>query len=208
MIPKHMTIIVTGLSRSGSSLMMQILHSAGIPTQIDFPNLPETDADEHNPYGYYEYQPINFEQSAHASLHMSKGKAVKMLMPRLQEFFVPIPGQFYYFIHMHRPIADVIISKAKIKEWSHIHKRPDGIPWPVIHRTPQELQVIRDGGMAFMAGLKNVHVQDVNFQNLMTCPTSETRILCQHLGIPGITPLTCISRKSLDTHPHLCYHSD
>ncbi|MGK7933677.1 MAG: tetratricopeptide repeat protein, partial [Microcystaceae cyanobacterium] len=45
-------IIVSGLPRSGTSMMMQMLAAAGIPVMTD----GVREADESNPKGYYEYE--------------------------------------------------------------------------------------------------------------------------------------------------------
>jgi len=47
-------IIVSGLPRSGTSLMMMMLDAAGIPPMQD--HIREADAD--NPKGYYEYERV------------------------------------------------------------------------------------------------------------------------------------------------------
>ena len=47
-------VIVSGLPRSGTSMMMKMIDAAGIPALTD--NLRS--ADEDNPRGYYEYEPV------------------------------------------------------------------------------------------------------------------------------------------------------
>jgi hypothetical protein len=46
------TIIVTGTVRSGTSVMMRILHEAGIKTLFDNHKIPDVS----NPNGYFEYK--------------------------------------------------------------------------------------------------------------------------------------------------------
>ncbi|MCD6375283.1 MAG: hypothetical protein J7L94_07120, partial [Caldisericaceae bacterium] len=54
LLNKNTILVVSGLPRSGTSLMMQILRQAGIPLLVD----DQRTADESNPQGYFEYQPV------------------------------------------------------------------------------------------------------------------------------------------------------
>ena len=47
-------IIVSGLPRSGTSLMMQMLDNGGVPVVTDNIRTPDTD----NPRGYYEFEQV------------------------------------------------------------------------------------------------------------------------------------------------------
>jgi hypothetical protein len=49
-----MIVIVSGLPRSGTSLMMQMLQAGGMPLLIDDLRMPDAD----NPNGYWEYEPV------------------------------------------------------------------------------------------------------------------------------------------------------
>ncbi|MBW2497478.1 MAG: sulfotransferase family protein, partial [Deltaproteobacteria bacterium] len=48
------TIVVSGLPRSGTSLMMQLLERAGVPILCDDDRPP----DASNPRGYFEFAPV------------------------------------------------------------------------------------------------------------------------------------------------------
>ena len=52
-MPDFITV-VSGLPRSGTSLMMQMLSAGGLPALTD--DLRE--ADESNPRGYFEFEPV------------------------------------------------------------------------------------------------------------------------------------------------------
>ena len=52
MLDNEINYIVSGLERSGTSLMMQMLHKGGLPVAFD----DLRTADEHNPRGYYEFE--------------------------------------------------------------------------------------------------------------------------------------------------------
>lgn len=102
-------IIVTGLPRSGTSLLMQLLEAGGIPILCDSKRLP----DEYNPCGYYEYEPIsNLIKSSDTSwLEQYKGYAVKIISPILVRLIMPIPARIIY---MKRDLQEVIQSQQKM----------------------------------------------------------------------------------------------
>ena len=47
-------IVVSGLPRSGTSMMMRMLEAGGVPSLTD----AMREADEDNPTGYYEFEPV------------------------------------------------------------------------------------------------------------------------------------------------------
>ena len=52
---KDQIVVVSGLPRSGTSLLMALLKQAGLTLLVDQHRLPDDD----NPGGYFEYEPIN-----------------------------------------------------------------------------------------------------------------------------------------------------
>ena len=76
-------VIVSGLPRSGTSLMMQMLRAGGVEIQADEARA----ADAHNPRGFFEWEPVlRLEQNAHR-LSEAAGKAVKVVSSQLR--FLP-----------------------------------------------------------------------------------------------------------------------
>jgi len=70
-----MIVIVSGLPRSGTSLMMQMLQAGGMPLLID--DLRPPDAD--NPNGYWEYEPVKRLQQDNSWIPKAEDKAVKVV---------------------------------------------------------------------------------------------------------------------------------
>ncbi len=97
--------IVSGLPRSGTSLMMQMLSSGGMPILTD--HLRQPDAD--NPRGYWEFEPVKQIKATHAWLDEARGKAVKMVHLLLLD--LPRVGYEYRVILMKRDMAEVIASQ-------------------------------------------------------------------------------------------------
>ena len=99
-------VLVSGLPRSGTSLMMQMLETGGMPVMTDDKRGPDTD----NPRGYYEWEAIK-QIGNHPELlddEAVNGKAIKcvsMLLPGM-------PAKHdYKLIFMRRPIAEVLASQ-------------------------------------------------------------------------------------------------
>ena len=102
-------IIVSGLPRSGTSMMMQMLAAAGISVMTD----GVREADESNPKGYYEYEKETQVGSDNSCIPDAKGKFIKIvaqLLPKLPS------GQPYRIIFMQCPLSEVIPSQDKLLE--------------------------------------------------------------------------------------------
>src|SRR6266849_5944861 len=74
-------IVVSGLPRSGTSLMMQMLDNGGIEVVTD--NLRTADTD--NPRGYYEYETVKKIKQDASWLPETRGKAFKMVSQLLYD---------------------------------------------------------------------------------------------------------------------------
>ena len=100
-------IIVTGLPRSGTSLMMQMLAAAGISVQTD----AQRTADISNPKGYFEWEPIKSLAKNPDIITQACGKAVKVVSYQLRH--LPKQGN-YKIIWMDRPIGEIAQSQKKM----------------------------------------------------------------------------------------------
>src|SRR5947208_15012411 len=101
--------IVTGLPRSGTSVMMQMLSAGGLPPLTDGLRQP----DEDNPRGYFEFEPVKQIRRDTAWLQLAVGKAVKMVHLLLPE--LPLDQNHRYrVIMMRRDLSDVLASQNKM----------------------------------------------------------------------------------------------
>lgn len=99
--------IVSGLPRSGTSLMMQMLDAGGMVCLTD----EVRKADENNPRGYYELESIKALPRKADVLEGAVGKAVKIVAPILPK----LPsGETYRYrvIFMERDLDEVFASQA------------------------------------------------------------------------------------------------
>ncbi len=100
-------IIVSGLPRSGTSLMMQMLESGGVEVVTD--GVRTADAD--NPRGYYELEKVKRIKGDASWLPQMRGKAFKMVSQLLYD--LP-PSEQYRIIFMDRDLEEVLLSQEKM----------------------------------------------------------------------------------------------
>lgn len=97
-------LIVSGLPRSGTSLMMQVLRAGGIEPLTD----AKRAADEDNPEGYWEWDDIKKLPKNPRLIEQAEGKVVKVISALLPN----LPGKHRYtIIYMVRPTEQVVDSQ-------------------------------------------------------------------------------------------------
>lgn len=107
---KQKIIIVSGLPRSGTSMMMKMLAEGGLPIVTD----ALREADEDNPNGYFEIEQIKALKDGEKQwLKDANGKVVKVISYLLE--FLPENIQ-YDVIFMEREIHEVLASQKKMLE--------------------------------------------------------------------------------------------
>jgi hypothetical protein len=96
--------IVTGLPRSGTSMMMRMLEAGGMRALTD--NLRAADAD--NPRGYYEFEPVKEIERDASWLEDAQGQVVKMVAALLKH----LPSQYTYrIVFMRRRVEQILASQ-------------------------------------------------------------------------------------------------
>jgi len=104
---KLMITIVSGLPRSGTSLMMQMLVAGGMAALAD----GERQADTDNPRGYLEWERIKQLPNDPGCIVEAEGKVVKVISQLL--FSLPA-GRDYRVIFMQRPLPEVMASQDEM----------------------------------------------------------------------------------------------
>ncbi|MBI5895035.1 MAG: sulfotransferase domain-containing protein [Desulfobacterales bacterium] len=100
-------VLVSGLPRSGTSMMMRMLDAGGMPIYTD--NIRK--ANEDNPNGYYELEKIKQLEQDAAWLKNEQGKVIKAisaLLPSLPK------DLFYHVIFMRRHMPEILASQQKM----------------------------------------------------------------------------------------------
>jgi hypothetical protein len=99
--------IVSGLPRSGTSLMMQMLGAGGIRLLTDSERKPDID----NPRGYCEWELIKSLPKQPGLIDQAEGKAVKIIT----QLLLSVPrGRDYKLIFMERPLPEVLASQDEM----------------------------------------------------------------------------------------------
>jgi hypothetical protein len=113
--------IVSGLPRSGTSLMMRMLEAGGIPALTD--GVRAADAD--NPKGYYEFEAVKRTKVDASWVAGARGRAVKMVYLLLADLPAAergstggqaASGTAYRVVFMRRDLREVVASQAAMLE--------------------------------------------------------------------------------------------
>lgn len=123
--------IVSGLPRSGTSMMMQLLQAGGADIFTD----GKREADDNNPKGYLEHEGIKQLAKNRKLIFEANGKVVKVVSPQLK-FLVP---QFKYkVIFMERKIEEVVASQHKMSG------KNKNYPFKLVDFYKKQLKVVKD----------------------------------------------------------------
>jgi hypothetical protein len=99
--------IVSGLPRSGTSMMMRMLDLGGMPVLVDHIRIP----DEDNPRGYYEFERVKQVEHDQAWLEEAQGRVVKMIAALVKK----LPPEYSYrIVFMRRKIEEVLASQRQM----------------------------------------------------------------------------------------------
>lgn len=100
--------IVSGLPRSGTSMMMKMLEAGGIPPMTD----EIRTADKDNPKGYYEFERVKRLDKGDTSwVKDAQGKVVKVISALLKH----LPSEYEYrVIFMRRSMPEILASQRKM----------------------------------------------------------------------------------------------
>jgi hypothetical protein len=99
--------VVSGLPRSGTSMMMSMLAAGGMPVLTDSLRA----ADEDNPNGYFELERVKQLAKDSSWLAEARGKVVKIVSPLLKH----LPAEYpYKIIFMHRKMEEILASQRQM----------------------------------------------------------------------------------------------
>lgn len=166
--------MVSGLPRSGTSLMMQMLAAGGLPPLTDLHRTP----DENNPRGYYEDERVKRLHTDQAFLADAPGHAVKiihLLLPAL-----PVTaGHTFRVIFLRRHLEEVLASQCAMLARTQAPTSP-----PV---NPAHLTAAFTAQLARVDAFLRAHpavfsVLDVPHHDLLAHPAAEARRIDAFLG--------------------------
>jgi hypothetical protein len=104
-------VVVSGLPRSGTSMLMKMLDAGGLPIVTDGLRT----ADEDNPKGYFEVERVKklAEESDRSWLAEARGKGIKVISYLLRS----LPSRFNYrVVFVRRDLEEILASQKKMLE--------------------------------------------------------------------------------------------
>jgi hypothetical protein len=104
---KDRITVVSGLPRSGTSMMMKMLEAGGLSPLTDNIRTP----DEDNPKGYYEFERVKELEKDRDWLEDARGKFVKVISMLLRH----LPADYEYdVVFMRRRMEEILASQRKM----------------------------------------------------------------------------------------------
>src|SRR5579872_1312474 len=118
-VERDFVTIVSGLPRSGTSMMLRMLAAGGLPILTDGVRTP----DEDNPHGYLEWEGVKSLARDASWVASARGKGVKVIYYWLRD----LPRDCRYrVIFMRRDLDEVLASQAAMLERRGVREpRPD-----------------------------------------------------------------------------------
>ncbi len=170
-------VVVTGLPRSGTSMMMQMLAAGGLGVLTDSQREP----DENNPRGYLEYEKVKSLHRDRSWLDEARGKAVKIVCPLLKHLPPPKPGRSYRIIVLHRPLEEVAASQRHMLDrlGKDGQRLTDAASLQIFRRQLLEMLTVlnrwkESGGL---------DVLDVHYHSALSNPRETANLLGWFLGL-------------------------
>lgn len=163
--------VVSGLPRSGTSMMMKMLEAGGIPPVTD--KLRE--ADEDNPKGYYEFEPVKqMDQGDTNWVVEARGKVVKVISALLKH--LP-PGEQYRVVFVRRNMPEILASQRKmlVRRGEDPDKMDDAQMAMLFEK---HLKQVDD----WLTGQANFRVLYVHYSDILSDPLPQIARINEFLG--------------------------
>lgn len=168
---KKEIVVVSGLPRSGTSMMMKMLEAGGIPPLTD----EIRTADKDNPKGYYEFERVKkLDKGDTEWLPQAEGKVVKVISALLTH----LPQDYHYkIIFMQRHMPEILASQRKML----VHRGEDADNMDderMAELFTKHLRTVEKQ----MAQQENMQVLYVHFTDTLQDPQTTAERVVQFLG--------------------------
>ena len=168
---KHI-FVVSGLPRSGTSMMMKMLIEGGLEAVTD----SQRPADDDNPNGYFEFEPVKqLADGQDAWLKAAQGRVVKVISHLLEH----LPATYHYkVIFMERSLPEVLVSQKKMLE----HRNASSTT------SDQNLEQISHKHLAaikyWLARQPNFETLYMRYNALLASPDEHSHRVADFIGVP------------------------
>src|SRR5262249_49937914 len=170
LMTKDTITIVSGLPRSGTSMMMKMLAAGGLELLTDNIRTP----DEDNPKGYFEFERVKQIEHDKAWLEDARSRVVKLVSALLKH--LP-PSYEYKVIFMKRAMPEILASQRQmlIRRGEPADKAADDKMAGMFNKHVAQVE-------AWLAEQPNIDVLYVNYNEVMKDPRPHAERINAFLG--------------------------
>ncbi len=165
-------VVVSGLPRSGTSMVMQMLSAGGLTCATDGLRA----ADEDNPRGYFEVERVKglHKEGDKSWMREYQGRAVKVISFLLRH----LPGELRYRVLLiHRDLEEVLASQRRMLQ--RRGEDPDAVPEPEMARAfADHLREVE----AFVEEAANFETLQLDHGRILADPAAAARAIDRFLG--------------------------
>jgi len=164
--------VVSGLPRSGTSMMMKMLEAGGIPPLTDKIRA----ADDDNPQGYYEFERVKKMPDGDFDwVPQAQGKSVKVIAALLEY----LPSSYHYKVLFMRRSMDEILASQKqmlIRSEKPTNEISDETLAELFQKHLAKVE-------SWMSQQPHLSVMDVDYNDLMENPAQYPAKIQEFLGV-------------------------
>jgi hypothetical protein len=164
--------VVSGLPRSGTSMMMKMLEAGGIPPMTDKIRA----ADDDNPKGYYEFERVKqMDKGDTAWVPEARGKVVKVISALLK--YLPSSEQ-YRIIFVRRNMSEILASQRKmlVNRGEDPDKQDDAQMSMLFEKHLNQVE-------SFLASQPNMQTLYLHYSDILTDPQTQASKIISFLGL-------------------------
>lgn len=167
----EMVVVVSGLPRSGTSMMMKMMQAGGLELLTD----NQRTADENNPKGYYEFERVKKLKDGDTGWVVeARGKVVKVITALLE--YLP-SSETYQVILMRRDMGEILASQRRMLQRDG--KPDDGVD----DATMTELyEKHLSKVFNWISKQDNIRLLEVNYNDILEDPEGNVQKLNHFLG--------------------------
>jgi len=165
-------VIVSGLPRSGTSMLMQMLVAGGLTPLTDGLRQPDDD----NPRGYFEFEPVKQMANDVAWIEQARGKAVKIVAPMIPNLPDGVPCRV---ILIERDLEEILASQRQmiVRRGREVEQTPARL-----NRLRQEYLRLILWAKGFLAGRPSTSLMCVNRNAILSDPQKAAEAINRFLG--------------------------
>jgi len=179
-------IVVSGLPRSGTSMMMKMLEEGGLSVLTD----ALRSADDDNPNGYLEYELVKQLADGNVKWLADADQKVVKVISQLLEYLPP--EHKYKIVFMEREIKEVLASQHKMLD--HRNEKSQISDAELNEQFQQHLKAVK----FWLARQPNIDLLYVNYNEIMANPDDYCQAIADFLNLDmDVSKMRSVPNKHL-----------